>query len=276
VEEPSAKCSLTIGRQCELIGVARSTYYYYSKSDPEKDEPLRQAILKIYEKCPFYGVRRMNAALKRAGFRVGERHVRTLLRSMGLHAIELKKNLSKPSKEHIKYPYLLRGVEVTRVNQVWSSDITYIKLDGGFVYLVAVIDWFSRMILSWELSNTLDVNFCVEALKDAAAVNGAPEIFNVDQGSQFTSEAFRKAVMSLGAQLSMDGKGRALDNVFIERFWKSIKYEDILLKDYESVKALRKGIENYIHFYNSERLHQSLNYCTPEEIYEKGRISKSA
>jgi putative transposase len=272
----SGRGSLTIGDQCELIGVARSTYYYSSTKDTGDDERLRQAILRIYEKYPFYGVRRMLATLRRDGFGAGEKRVRRLLRQMGLNAVGPKRSLSKPAPGHEKHPYLLRNLDITRPNQVWATDITYIKLDGGFVYLAAVIDWFSRRILAWEWSNTLDAGFCVGALREAAAINGAPAIFNTDQGSQFTSSEFLKAVKSLGARISMDGKGRATDNALIERFWRSIKYEDILLKDYQTLKLLRKGVAEYVRFYNQERPHQSLDYQTPDQVYKQGMTEKTA
>jgi len=266
-------CPLSIVDQCRIIGIARATYYYKQASEPAGTEDLRQAILRIYEKSPFYGVRRIHAALLKEWFGVGERLVRKLLRQMCLRAVEPKRNLSKPVSEHKKYPYLLRGLDIVRPNQVWATDITYIKTENGFVYLVAIIDWFSRRILAWRLSNTLDSNFCIEALKEAAAVYGAPEIVNTDQGSQFTSVEFLKAVPELKAKISMDGKGRALDNVIIERFWKSIKYEDILIREYPTVKELRLGVAAYILFYNTERLHQSHHYRTPEQVYSEGILT---
>jgi len=268
--------SLTIGDQCELVGVARSTYYYYSTKDTDGDERLRQAILRIYEECSFYGVRRMRVTLRNEGFHVGARRVRRLLRQMGLNAIGPKRNLSKPAPGHEKHPYLLRGLDINQPNQVWATDITYIKLDGGFVYLTAIIDWFSRKILAWELSNTLDTGFCVKALRKAAAENGAPDIFNTDQGCQFTSSEFLKAVKDLGARTSMDGKGRATDNALIERLWRSIKYEDILLKDYQTLKRLREGVAKYVRFYNEVRPHQALDYQTPNHVYKEGMLGKTA
>lgn len=272
--------SLTIGRQCELIGVARSTYYYYPKPDGKRaseDEQLRQLILKAYEKRPFYGARRLREFLRREGFCVGTNRIGRLMRQLGLRAMGHGSiNLSKARKGDRKYPYLLEGLEITRPNQVWASDITYIKLEGGFVYLVGVIDLHSRRKLSWRLSNTLDAEFCVEAFKDACERHGSPGIFNTDQGSQFTSEKFLKAVLGSGARVSMDGKGRACDNAIMERYWRSIKYEDILLKDYRSVRELEKGIAEYVRFYNSERPHQSLGYNTPDEVYYGLEIKKTA
>jgi putative transposase len=223
-------------------------------------------IDKKYTDCPFYGSRRMAAWLNDdEGEHVNRKRVRRLMRLMGLEAVYPKPKLSG-GNGHKVYPYLLRGVEVVRPDQVWSTDITYVGLPGGFVYLTAVIDWHSRFVLSWELSNTLDGAFCLEAL-EAALAKGKPEVFNTDQGVQYTAQAFTGRLLSAGVKVSMDGKGRCLDNVFVERLWRSVKYEDVYLKRYETVRQLRAGLSAYFGFYNGERRHQSLGYRTPAEVY---------
>jgi len=222
----------------------------------------------LYTKWPFYGSRRMAAYLKRAGrVGVGRRHIATLMRRMGLAAIHPGPRLSAPRAEAAKYPYLLRGVAAVRSNQIWSCDITYIRLAHGFVYLVAVIDWYSRFVLSWQLSITLDDGFCIEALERALAQYGTPEIFNSDQGSQFTSDAFVQVLLAAGCKISRDGRGRALDNIFVERLWRSVKYEEVYIKDYQTVADARSGLSAYLVFYNQQRLHQALGYRTPTEVY---------
>lgn len=223
-------------------------------------------IDKIYTKYPFYGILKITDALRKQGIIANHKRIERLMQIMGIQALRPKRNLSKCNKDHIIYPYLLRDVSITSKNQVWSSDITYIPLRSSFVYLVAIIDWFSRYILSWEISNTLDVYFCLSAL-DKALRQGKPEIFNTDQGSQFTSKLFTEMIIGNNIRFSMDSRGRALDNIFIERFWRSLKYEDIYLKDYQSVPDLVCGLDDYFYFYNFERSHQSLNYQTPAGIY---------
>lgn len=223
-------------------------------------------IDKQYTETPFYGIRRMTAWLRNQGYAVNRKHVRRLMRQMGLEAIYAKPRLSQPAEGHQIYPYLLRGVTITRANQVWSADITYVRLHAGFVYLVAVMDWFSRYVLSWAVSITLDVPFCLEALEQALA-RGQPEIFNTDQGAQFTSRAFTERLQQGGVQISMDGRGRALDNVFVERLWRTVKYEEVYLRDYQSVWDTRRGLARYFGFYNEERLHQALGYRTPAAVY---------
>jgi len=223
-----------------------------------------------YTKTPFYGVRKMTAYLRSLGYPVGKCHVRTLLRKMGLEAIFPKKNLSVPHPQHAVYPYLLQDMEITRLNQVWSADITYIRLTEGFAYLTAVIDWHSRAVLSWRLSNTLDASFCVEALQEALSKYGSPEIFNTDQGSQFTSQVFVNEFISRSISISMDGRGRCLDNIFVERLWHSVKYENVYLYGYRTIPEARAGLKDYFNFYNKERFHQSLDYKTPWEVYSAG------
>lgn len=221
-----------------------------------------------YTKTPFYGVRKMTAWLKEVkGENVNVKRIRRLLRLMGLEAIYQKPRLSPRAAGHRIYPYLLRGVKIERVNQVWSTDITYIRLQGGFVYLVAVMDWYSRYVLSWEISTTLETDFCVSTLERALAV-GQPEIFNTDQGAQFTSQAFTKILQGREIAISMDGRGRALDNIFVERLWRSVKYEEVYLHDYEDVPQAMTGLGQYFRFYNHERLHQSLEYQTPAAVYQ--------
>jgi len=227
-----------------------------------------------YTRTPFWGVRNMTTHLKSLDYKIGKCHVRTLLRTMGLAAIFPKPNLSKPHPAHEIYPYLLRDIEITRPNQVWSTDITYIRLACGFAYLTAVIDWYSRAVLSWRLSNTLDADFCVEALQQAIALYGAPKIFNTDQGSQFTGKDFIAELVRHNISISMDGKGRCLDNIFVERLWRSVKYENVYLKGYETIVQARLGLHDYFEFYNHQRFHQALDNKTPWEIYSRG-ISKN-
>lgn len=219
-----------------------------------------------HTKRPFYGVRKMTECLNRLGYSVGKDRVRTLLRHMGLKAVYPTPRTSQVHLEHKKYPYLLKGLNITRPNQVWSADITYIRLFKGFAYLVAVIDWFSRYVLSWRLSNSLDANFCTDALKEALSF-GTPDIFNTDQGTQFTSGIFTSSLLEKSIQISMDSRGRALDNIFVERLWRSVKYEDIYLHGYQNIPEALSGLKDYFQFYNTERFHQALGYKTPWEIH---------
>ena len=257
---------LSLSRQCELASVARSRYYYQPALESQDNLRLMRLLDEQYTQTPFYGVLKMTQVLKQQGEAINVKRVRRLMRKMGLEAIYPKARLSQRNGQDAIYPYLLRDLEIKEVNQVWSTDITYIPLQGGFVYLVAVIDWFSRYVLSWELSNTMDVYFCLHALEKALHW-GTPVIFNTDQGSQFTSQAFTSRLLKEKIQISMDGRGRALDNIFVERLWRSLKYEDIYLKNYESVRAARDGIRHYFLFYNQQRLHQALHYKTPQSIY---------
>ncbi len=229
---------------------------------------LMRLIDEEYTRHPFYGSRRMVAILERQGYEVNRKRVQRLMDLMGLEAVYPKPRLSQGHPEHKKYPYLLRGVSIDRPDHVWSTDITYIRMDRGFVYLVAVIDWFSRYVLSWQLSNSLDVGFCLEAL-DRSLRMGQPAIFNSDQGCQFTSVDFTDRLKARDILISMDGKGRALDNIFIERLWRSVKYEEVYLKDYQTVKEARDNLSAYFAFYNAERPHQALDYRTPKEVYEQ-------
>lgn len=235
------------------------------------DLALMKELDRQYLETPFYGSRRMVAKLKKAGHYVNRKRVRRLMRVMGLTAIYRRPKTSTPAPGHKVYPYLLRGKESTRPNQVWAADITYIPMAKGFLYLVAVMDWHSRYVLSWRLSNTLDTTFCREALEEALQRHGVPEVFNTDQGTQFTSEAFTEVLKEHGVRISMDGKGRCMDNVFVERLWRSVKYEEVYLKGYEDGKAARVGIGDYLRFYNRERPHQALGYLTPAEVFMTAR-----
>ena len=257
---------LPVSRQCELLGIARSTVYYHPVAPPAVDAVLKRRLDELYTAHPFYGSRRMTAVLRREGYAVNRKRVRRLLQELGLQAIYPKANLSAPQPGHRVYPYLLRDVAIVRPNQVWSSDITYVRLAHGFAYLVAIIDWYSRKVLAFRLSNTLDGAFCQECL-DAALAYGQPEIFNTDQGSQFTSLAFTGRLEVAGIRISMDGRGRALDNVFVERLWRSVKYEDIYPNGYVTMMDAKQGLTCYFAFYNDERPHQALKYRTPAEVH---------
>ena len=266
---------ISLARQCELLGVSRSCLYYQPVPVTNENQVLMRLLDEEYTRHPFLGVIKLTNWLRGQGYHhVGTRRVRRLLRHMGLMAIYPGPNLSKPAPGHKIYPYLLRNVAIERVNQVWSADITYIRLKTGFVYLVAVVDWYSRYILSFEISITLEADFCIEALQQALG-RGTPEIFNSDQGSQFTSQRHTEILRLAGVRISMDGKGRALDNIFIERFWRSIKYEEVYLHDYETVQEARDGLKHYIEYYNNERQHQSLGYLTPAEVYFKGLLEEA-
>jgi putative transposase len=257
---------LSLRRQCELLGLSRSSLYYEPAGETWEDLRLMRLIDEQYTACPFYGSRRITEWLVQQGEEVNRKRVQRLMRVMGLEAIYPKPRLSLAGKGHRIYPYLLRGVKVERKDQVWSADITYVPMATGFMYLAAVIDWFSRYVVAWRLSNTLDGAFCLEMLEDALR-GGKPEVFNTDQGVQFTACAFTGRLESAGVAVSMDGRGRALDNVFVERLWRSVKYEDIYLRDYEAVPELYRGLGRYFAFYNDERLHQSLDYRTPAAVY---------
>lgn len=260
---------IAMSRQCQLIGLPRSTLYYEPASETTENLMYMNLIDRQYTKTPFYGSRRMAVWLCQQGYEVNRKRIQRLMRIMGLEAIYPRPNTSAAVKAHRVYPYLLRDMEIIRPNQVWSTDITYIPMDSGFMFLVAVIDWFSRYVLSWRLSNTLDAAFCLEAL-DAALKLGKPEIFNTDQGAQFTCNSFTGRLEQHGVKISMDGKGRALDNVFVERLWRTVKYEDIYLKNYRTGVALHEGVGSYFRFYNRERPHQALDYKTPASVYRGG------
>ena len=258
---------LPIKQQSEVLGISRSTVYYEPRPISDEDLWLMRRIDELHLNYPFAGSRMLRGLLWQQGLEVGRRHIKTLMKRMGIEAIYRRPNTSKPAPGHRVYPYLLRNLSVVRPNQVWAMDITYIPMARGFVYLAAVVDWFSRRVLAWKLSITMDVSFCIEALEEALSRNEKPEIFNTDQGCLFTSEAFTGRLKEEGIRISMDGKGRWRDNVFVERVWKSIKYEEVYLHAYETVHEARTSIGKYLEFYNSIRPHSSLNGFTPDQVY---------
>lgn len=260
---------LPLTRQCNLAGVARSTVYVSDvlRLSSELELILLAELDAEYTRHPFFGSRKMVRHLKALGYRINRKRIKRLMGILGLIGMAPGPNTSRPHPQHQVYPYLLRGVSVIRPNHVWSTDITYIRLAHGFVYLMAVIDWYSRKVLAWQVSNTLDGRFCVECLEQALRVFGHPEIFNTDQGSQYTRKAFTDVLKGHGIDISMDGRGRALDNIFVERLWRSVKYEDIYLKGYVTIPELQLGLTAYFAFYNTERFHQSLGYRTPDQVY---------
>jgi putative transposase len=266
--------TLSVSRQCQLVAVTRSVVYAkkkrLQKETDESDTVLLQLLDEEYTRHPFYGSRRMMHYLRGCGHAINRKRVQRLMQKLGLAGMAPGPNTSKAHPQHKIYPYLLRGVEVNRPNQVWSTDITYIRLPRGFVYLVAIVDWYSRKVLSWRLSNTMDAGFCVDSLEEAIQNYGKPEIFNTDQGSQFTSESFTGVLLRNGVKISMDGRGRALDNIFVERLWRSVKHEEVYLKKHENVPDLMMGLTHYFLFYNNERRHQSLGYVTPDIVYQTG------
>jgi putative transposase len=259
--------SLSITRQCRILNLSRSGIYYLPHPVSDKDRDLMQLIDEIHINYPFMGVRSIRNELKDKGHKVGRSHIRTLMRKMGIEALYQKPRLSKPHPGHTIYPYFLRGLTIAESNHVWCADITYIPMARGFCYLVAVMDWASRRVLSWKLSNTLATSFCIDALEEAISLYGTPRIFNTDQGSQFTSDGFTGILKKHGIQTSMDGRGRWMDNVFIERLWKSVKYEDVYLKAYDSIATARKELANWFTRYNMRRRHQGLDEKTPDEVY---------
>ena len=258
---------MTIRRQCELLDVCRSSLYYQPKPVSAADLALMRRIDELHLAHPFLGARKLARMLQREGIEVGRRHVGTLMRLMGIEAIYRKKRTSIAAKGHKIYPYLLAGVAIEHPNQVWATDITYVPMAQGFAYLVAILDLYSRKVLSFRVSNAMSTDFCVEALEEALTRYGTPEIFNTDQGAQFTAEDFTAVLLAKGVRVSMDGKGRWVDNVFVERLWRSVKYEDIYLHAYESVRELKAALARYFEFYNVRRPHQSLDYRTPDEMY---------
>lgn len=261
---------ISMDRQCELIGLPRSSYYYSSQRDRTEDERLMRLIDEQYLKTPFYGTRRMTVWLRRRGETINRKRVVRLMKLMGLVAIYPKARKGLSGGASRRFPYLLRGLSIIRPDQVWATDITYIPMQRGFLYLVAVMDWYSRYVLSWRLSNTLDPHFCVEATEEALGM-ARPEIFNSDQGSQFTSNEHVGLLQGAGVRISMDGKGRVFDNIFVERLWRSVKYEEVYLKDYENGRQARDSLAAYWNFYNNERPHQGLGDRTPAEVYAEGR-----
>ena len=264
----SAHSEITIERQCELLDLSRSAYYYQPRPESDLNQMLMRLIDEQYTRTPFYGVPRMTVSLRRQGYAVNHKRVSRLMRLMGIEAIHPKPRLSRPSKEHKVYPYLLKGVSIDRPDQVWSTDITYIRMRRGFLYLMAIMDWFSRYVLAWAISNTLETDFCLEGLEEALN-RSKPDVFNSDQGSQFTSLEFTGFLEAHGITISMDGQGRVFDNIFVERLWRTVKYEEVYLKQYRIVSEARSGLKNYFEFYNTDRPHSSLEDHTPEEVYFK-------
>ena len=272
---------IAVATQCRLLGVHRSGYYYVPSDDPKDKVMLLQSIDRIYSEMPFYGYRKVHKALIEAGYDVGVNRVNTYMHELGLKAICPTKAVKTTiaNLEHKKYPYLLRHLEINRANQVWSTDITSIRVDGGFVHLAAVIDWYSKAVLSWRISNAMDSSLVTTVLNEALNNYGTPEIFNTDQGSQYTSHEHTQLLLDYGIKISMDGKGRATDNIAIERFWRSAKYENIYLHEYKDIKTLKKGVNEYINFYNHRRFHQTLGYQKPMDVYQnsiQGGLQKAA
>ena len=264
-------------RQCQLLGLCRSSLYYHSKPVSAADLALMRRIDELHLAHPFLGARRLAHMLKREGFEVGRCHVGSLMHRMGTEAIYRKRRTSIPAQGHKIYPYLLSGVSIEQPNQAWAADISYLPMAKGFAYLVAIVDLYSRKVLSFRVSNAMSSEFCVEALQEALRDYGAPEIFNTDQGSQFTDERFTQVLLARGVRVSMDGKGRWIDNVFVERLWRSVKYEEIYLHAYETVQQVRSALQRYFRFYNARRVHQSLEYRTPDEVYlGVGEMKKAA
>jgi putative transposase len=259
--------NLSIARQCSLLNIQRSSFYYRSKPVKAEDLELMRLIDKQYLETPTWGSRSMRSYLQRLGYKINRKRVQRLMRLMGLEAIYPKPRTSRPHPEHKVYPYLLRNLSIDRPNQVWAADITYIPMSRGFMYLVAVMDWNSRKVLSWRLSNTMEADFCVEALQEAIRRYGCPEIFNTDQGAQFTSEAFTKVLKENNIAISMDGRRRVQDNIFIERLWWTLKHHYLYLRSFANGSELRAGLRNWFSFYNAERFHQSLDNWTPDEVY---------
>jgi putative transposase len=263
--------TLSVRRQCDLIGLNRATFYWQPAGESPLNLRLMHLIDKEYTRAPFYGYRKMTARLNNHyGHRVNHKRIARLMGTMGLQAVYPRPRTSIPDKQHKKYPYLLRGLDINQPNQVWAADITYVPMPLGFMYLVAIMDWFSRFVVAWHLSNTLDGAFCLDALRFALR-RSQPEIFNTDQGAQFTAHDFSDELEAAGIRVSMDGRGRVFDNIFVERLWRTVKYEDIYIKGYTSVTTLAAGLEDYFLFYNFERPHQSLSYRVPAEVHFEGR-----
>lgn len=257
---------LSVARQCELLSLPRSSYYYESSRDDSYNHELKRLIDEEYTRHPFFGYRRITHWLKNQGYSVNRKRVNRLMNELGLEAIYPKRRLSKAHPDHHVYPYLLRDVVISHPNQVWAADITYVRMCRGFVYLVALLDWYSRYVVSWELSSTLDHGFCVDALHQAL-ITAKPEVFNTDQGCQFTCSEFTRCLNDSGVAISMDGRGRVFDNIFVERLWRTVKYEEVYIRDYTTPREARAGLTAYFDFYNNERPHQSLQYQTPAKVY---------
>lgn len=270
-----AQPNLSIRRQCKLLDIGRSGLYYEPVGRDPEELALMKRIDEIHLEHPFLGSRKVSHALRAEGRPVNRKATQRLMRLMGIESVAPKPNTSKPTPEHPTYPYLLRNLKICRPNQVWATDITYIPMAHGFAYLVAIIDWHSRFVLSWRLSNTMDTSFCLEALEEALERFGRPEIFNSDQGSQFTSDAFTGRLRAEGIAISMDGRGRCIDNVFVERLWRSLKYEEVFLHAYDDMREAKAGIDGYLGYFNCRRQHQALGYQTPESHY-RGQFHMAA
>lgn len=258
---------LSLSRQCELLGLSRTNIYYRKRTERKRDIEEKFLLRRLYLSLPFYGYRKMAQELRSRGLKTSVKRVRRLMRELGLKALMVKKNLSRPARQHPVYPYLLKGKQIRYPNQAWATDITYLKLGTGYVYLVAIMDLYSRKVLSWRISQTIDAEFCIAAVKEAFARYGVPAILNTDQGSQFTSYGFVKTLLDQGVKISMDSQGRWRDNIYVERLWRSVKYEDIYLRSYETIRELKGGVKKYFKFYNSKRFHQHLDYQTPDQMY---------
>lgn len=262
--------NLSLRRQCQLLSLNRSRLYYEKRPENQRNLAVMEAIDRQYLETPYYGIRKMTEVLRRQGFHVNHKRVQRLMRLMGLMAIYQRPKTSRRNRQHPVFPYLLRNLTIERPNQVWAADLTYIPMAHGFVYLVAILDWHSRYVLSWRVSNSMEGRFCLEALEEAFETYGLPEIFNTDQGSQFTAQAWIDCLKAQEVQISMDGRGRFLDNIFVERLWRTVKYEEIYLKRYETVRELKAGLTGYLRHYNETRLHQALDYLTPAQVYRTG------
>lgn len=269
------KNNVSVRRQCELLRLNRSGLYYEPVATDAEELAVMKRIDELHLKYPFYGSRKLGIELRNEGCKINRKRVQRLMRLMDISSIAPQPNTSKPAPEHTTYPYLLRNVTVSRPNQVWATDITYIPMAHGFVYLVAIMDWYSRRVLSWRISTTMESDFCIAALREAFDRFGQPDIFNTDQGSQFTSDAFTGELLGRGVKVSMDGKGRYLDNIFVERLWRSLKYEEVYLHAYDSVSEARKGVDGYFSFYNNDRTHAALGNQTPAAFYD-GLVSTAA
>jgi len=267
-----AKRGIPVYRQCALLDLGRSSFYYQPVGDDSYNEQLMRLIDEQYTKAPFYGRPKMTVWLRSLGHRVNHKRVGRLMQEMGIRGICPRRNLSRAKMKDATFPYLLTGVKITHPNQVWCADITYIRLHRGFVYLMAIMDWYSRYVVSWELSNTLDADFCLASLERALTIN-KPEIFNSDQGVQFTNQDFIACLQSADVRVSMDARGRIYDNIFVERLWRTVKYEEVYLYDYQSIPEAKDRLGTYFRFYNTERFHQSLGYKTPEAIYNEQNIN---
>lgn len=265
---------ISVSRQCRLLDFNRSRIYYKPRRERKEDLQEKIQLKELFLQYPFYGYRKMSLELSSQAVRTSEKRVRRLMRELGLKALAPKKMTSSSNRENPVYPYLLKGKNIRYPNQVWAADITYLRMEKGFAYLAAIMDIYSRKVLSWRISQTLDADFCIEALKEAFKRYGSPAIFNTDQGCQFTSYRFIRELKESNVRISMDGQGRWRDNIYVERFWKSLKYEDIYLRSYENLKELKKGLSRYFRFYNGKRFHQSLTYRTPDEMYESFQIKK--